>query len=612
MGATWEMGLDRRDDCACPFEAPGEAPPVSDPKSMCFDDCLRAFLMSQYGQSDINRAVCQNISDSGGGGPAFYPLYYMDHKWCGLHWNDPAALYQDPGVDKIINSCNSQGFPHFSDPGVPPESYQCNTCSSSTPKEANPSQDPGLGALSAGSTSTAVDPTTTVDRLTSSTPSLSSSPTKIDTTEAPSTRTATPDTDSSLPTSTATTLAITSRRNLPTEAIVAIVVCTTLALVSAVILLICVLRRRQKQLGDNDGDMRSRISRIVQGFAAPAGSPQRLISPSQSYCTDRPPLTPPLPLRDRKLLPSLLGPSSRPGSIVFGTPFETHHSNNSQSSCYSSHKQDDRGSFPSSPICSPTYSRLEPRQEKMHQKAPSVVTSAASPPPEPSSPPYTRLKSPPPVSFTFPAYSLENNAHPVSPYSKGRTSSLRNEIMSTRSTTSSDYNTHERHPNSTGTATISLSDAADNPSTAISTNPFAPTPPSSPIRPRRPHEGPLEIPDLVSPVSSPRSPSPGPPPSKALPPPPLSLRSSPVNVGIGIATTTGGRAGCASPQGRPDRHHQRHQRHQRHHQGSAAAGGSRAGSRDSWGSWEDVTPTSLIGRAISPPAGRTIYPYPDS
>lgn len=95
MGATWEMGLDRRDDCACPFEAPGEAPPVSDPKSMCFDDCLRAFLMSQYGQSDINRAVCQNISDSGGGGPAFYPLYYMDHKWCGLHWNDPAALYQD-------------------------------------------------------------------------------------------------------------------------------------------------------------------------------------------------------------------------------------------------------------------------------------------------------------------------------------------------------------------------------------------------------------------------------------------------------------------------------------------------------------------------------------
>lgn len=94
-GQSGEIILERRDDCACPFDAPAEAPPVTVPKSACFQDCLRAFLMSKYGQEDINRALCQSISDDGGGGTAFYPLYYLDHKWCGLQWNDPDGLAQD-------------------------------------------------------------------------------------------------------------------------------------------------------------------------------------------------------------------------------------------------------------------------------------------------------------------------------------------------------------------------------------------------------------------------------------------------------------------------------------------------------------------------------------
>lgn len=107
-GAIAEMVPERRDDCTCPFDAPGQAPPVTDPKSACFDDCLRAFLMRKYGQRDINRDVCQNISDSGGGGAAFYPLYYLDHKWCGLHWNDPAALYQDRKLQSRMLSSSAQ------------------------------------------------------------------------------------------------------------------------------------------------------------------------------------------------------------------------------------------------------------------------------------------------------------------------------------------------------------------------------------------------------------------------------------------------------------------------------------------------------------------------
>lgn len=94
-GAIGEMVLRRRDDCACPFDGLEDATPKTDPKGACFDDCLQAFLTRKYGQGDVNKAVCQNISDSGGGGAAFFPLYYLDHKWCGLQWNDPAALGQD-------------------------------------------------------------------------------------------------------------------------------------------------------------------------------------------------------------------------------------------------------------------------------------------------------------------------------------------------------------------------------------------------------------------------------------------------------------------------------------------------------------------------------------
>lgn len=107
-GAIAEMVLERRDDCACPFDSPGEAPPRTDPTSACFDACLQAFLMRKYGQEDINQAVCQNISNSGGGGSAFYPLYYLDHKWCGLHWNDPTALYQDRKFPYELLSSSAQ------------------------------------------------------------------------------------------------------------------------------------------------------------------------------------------------------------------------------------------------------------------------------------------------------------------------------------------------------------------------------------------------------------------------------------------------------------------------------------------------------------------------
>lgn len=580
-------------------------------------------------------------------------------------------------VDNIINTCNgsvnspgssrdvlvrmltsrrSLNLPNLTDPGVPPQSYLCDLCAQATlSEESQPTKAPDIH-LSTTSTSSATTGPTVTTRPGSSTPSglrFSHSSSATSTNTAATTTASGPTTvppKYTIPTTASSNTVPQSRNQLPTEAVVAIAVCTALAVVGAALLLLCVLRRRQKQQDDYPNDMRSRLSRMVQDFTIPpASSPQPLISPTQSYTNDRPPLTPPLRLRDRKLLPSLLRPLSRTESTVFGPPFDTPHRNNSSSSHYSSHSQKKKEGggqpFPPSPICSPTHDKLEPRQENTYQNAapPSYINSPASLSPEPSSPPYTRLKSPPPVAFTFPPRpSPDDPQSSGSRPRKGASSSLRKAIAST-STTSSDYDQHpsaNSRTNSTDTATTVVAAPQQRQQqqheqhhpTAISTNPFAPTPPSSPIRPRRPHDEFLEIPDLVSPLTSimsPASPSPGPPPNKALPPPPPapgSGRTSSAASEIGIATTTTTAGAGRSPGSVSLRSLQEQEQH--HDVRPVGGGGrgrersSRAASRDSWGSWEDTTgDRSIIGVALSPSGSLslsapsrgagTVFPYPD-
>lgn len=84
MGLSPDMGLERRQDCTCPFEGPGAAQPLKETSTLCFKSCLDAFLKSRFNQTEINDAVCRSLQEGGGGGDVFYPLYYMDQKWCGL------------------------------------------------------------------------------------------------------------------------------------------------------------------------------------------------------------------------------------------------------------------------------------------------------------------------------------------------------------------------------------------------------------------------------------------------------------------------------------------------------------------------------------------------
>lgn len=98
MGLSPDMELEQRQNCACPFEAPGDAPPVRG--DGCFANCLDAFLKNRFNQGQINDVVCQSLQESGGGGDALYPLYYLDQKWCGLVPKSPFG--QDREWDLVI------------------------------------------------------------------------------------------------------------------------------------------------------------------------------------------------------------------------------------------------------------------------------------------------------------------------------------------------------------------------------------------------------------------------------------------------------------------------------------------------------------------------------
>lgn len=159
-----------------------------------------------------------------------------------------------------------------------------------------------------------------------------------------------------------------SNSDLPTGVKVAIAVSSVLSLLAALLLALFLLHRRRKH---NHAVLSSGLPISTKShdhvYRPPGSATSHLID---SPNTTRPPLTPPLRLRDRKLLPSILNRPSRSPSPPL-TPLDPVH-------------------FPSSPICSPTTNRLIPR----HEKTPKVY--------RPGSPPL----SPPPIP---PAYFTDNN-----------------------------------------------------------------------------------------------------------------------------------------------------------------------------------------------------------
>ncbi|KAL2131906.1 hypothetical protein VTI74DRAFT_4462 [Chaetomium olivicolor] len=520
--------------------------------STCLRNCKVQFLRSALkgwdetsGWSDGCRSLNGTVSVR-----EFWSLYWCDSTFCGVGIDPKGGLWQDPNVDLIINTCQNIGFSSVLDPGPPPPDFRCST-------EADTQGLCSVTVVQVPAATPAPLPSTTQHPVTVS----SASPVAATARSKPTPAVVASDHTFSSPTSTEgsaspSAASTTSGSNLTGQGKAAVAICSVLALIALVTFVLLCLRRRKKRKASFRRALRSR-----RGFdhAGPAGSPTPLISPASSAIGTRTILTPPLLLRDRKFLPSILRPGSRSPSPPL-TPLTPAYS--------SQHSNAGAGVFPSSPICSPTTSKLVPRHER-------TGTPRAYPgyPPPLSTPESTfALPAPGMIPSHHHPWAHESNSNPnpnrgsasasgtssfyaphvpSSSHSGTSTahSSLRHEIpigipawVNTNTTTAGSSTI----PTTTATATNTLAAATSTNLTSLSMAstppPLPPAPPGSPgsvsasrsslaythtygpgygygqthghahgpaypyhhpARPPRPHEGMLEIPDLVAPATPP-------------------------------------------------------------------------------------------------------------
>ncbi|KAK4101102.1 hypothetical protein N658DRAFT_559257 [Parathielavia hyrcaniae] len=277
--------------------------------------------------------------------------------------------------------------------------------------------------------------------------------------------------------------------------------------------------------------LRSRRGVLSNGLA-PAGSPTPLISPASSTAGTRALVTPPLRLRDRKFLPSLLRPGSRSPSPPL-TPLTP---------AYSPQPGGRGGGavFPSSPICSPTTSKLVPRHERtLTPRNHPAYSSGGNSSPSRLSPssmtPESAFSLPVPVpgsaSGLWPGprsagdgqqqqqqqqqqHPYHHYHHPQQPPHRGSASASSCYTGQTGTSTAHSSLRHEipiatpffMNGTNTGTNT-----GTGTPTSSTNTPPPPPPPPATPAspslpgsslpsRPPRPHESMLQIPDLLTPA----------------------------------------------------------------------------------------------------------------
>ncbi|KAK4655866.1 hypothetical protein QC762_306180 [Podospora pseudocomata] len=624
-------------------------------RSECISNCKTQFLQSiSPGWSEAASGwadVCGNLNSTSKGVEVaeyrFWSLYWCDSAFCGVAIDQSKGLGQDPNVDSIITTCDNNGFKPIIDPGPPHEDFKCSTegdgagsCTDSSfsrlqltssvtwessallPTAASATAvGVGLGSVSTvqGTTSVLQEsdfsrpplantfmapesqqteavpplPTTTpttaeIFTFTAETKSTSSDPTKLPpmngletsfpvpsfpastfavssisslttstlltTTSTSSTSSATHPAASKTSTSTSAPVAsaTAAENGLSNPAKIAIAVCATIALLMLICALFLCLRKR-KRGGESSPPHRSLRSRLGlnNGKWGGGNNPTPLISPASSLMgttASNQGITPPLRLRQRKFIPSLLPSILRPGGGARSgspplTPLTPQHSTG--------------GVFPSSPICTPTTSKLVPR----HERTPGGYTGGL-----------------PPIPAPVPMFVKDC----------GRGSGSAASSM-TAATTNNFFGgggvggVFEKSPSS-----------------------------SSPARPKRPHDGPLEIPDLLvgggggggggSSTGSLVSPPLSPPPTRALPatPPVGTTRAGGNGNGNHWSVVSSSSSNYSSEAGNGGRvkgmglggtlyHHQR---------GSAGVGKERG----SWGSWSGTTAqqqgTGTIGKAI--------------
>ncbi|KAK3486377.1 hypothetical protein B0T13DRAFT_408095 [Neurospora crassa] len=437
-------GSSGAEECGCYMEAiemRGDSPTAE--AKQCLQSCRDQFLRTvsiDHETPEGWKYICNDLTTTTPSS-RFWALYWCDTTFCGVWINQTGGLQQDHG---------SIGFHSVLDPGPPPRGFVCQTSKGG----ARPCAQTGfkINPVSAPSPLVVQEPISIPSTFGSTTFRSATAPLSLSTSSATLTTTgdislitdpswlsatpARPTVAESFGVKNGTT---TLKGGLSMGVKAAISVCSVIGFIIMVALaFLCLHRRKRHRCGLDDvrGQSRSRFDNGV----APGGRPTPLIA--SSY--DSRPLIPPLRLRDRRLLPSILrsGHNQSPSPPL--TPLTPAHSHGGGNS---------NVMFPSSPITSPTTNKLVPRYEGM----PRVYGTTGSLP-----------GPPPPALFEMHDFGAPESRGSLSGFGAGSTtgpSSLRNEAFSLSGTTS--------------------------------------PPPTSPTGPPRPHEEPLEIPNLVKPASFP-------------------------------------------------------------------------------------------------------------
>ncbi|KAI0830900.1 hypothetical protein F5Y06DRAFT_204123 [Hypoxylon sp. FL0890] len=238
----------------------------------------------------------------------------------------------------------------------------------------------------------------------------------------------------------------------------AIGICSSLAIIAIIFLLGFLISRRRSRPKSCMDNASNAPCHVRSSSEPPSGSQTPLITPPPSASSKGIPLTPPARLSDRRFLPSLLKQGGTPNSSFASGIVE-------------------RAFLP---VALDSLTEKKTALQHEPQETPNNITK-----------PHVSPSSPAAVHFA--PHFLRDSG---SSYSSG--------------------------PGGASTLTIGSNKASSVPcgtATALGSDTPPPSLPLSPTRPRRPHDGSLEIPHLVKPA--------GPPPNRALPAPPPYYPASP-------------------------------------------------------------------------------------
>ncbi|KAH6950535.1 hypothetical protein DER45DRAFT_649064 [Fusarium avenaceum] len=310
------------------------APDVQDPPR-CIALCRERFLKELSPKGETFERVCEVLQDSARmeKDQPFQALYCCDAQACGV--DNLGERGRDPNVNWLINACQDIGYHSIIDPGPPQPYYICDSESINgddkdcqKAKGVDKTEDASATITSRISLSTATESTLSTKATTSKITTATSLPLQN---SIPNTSYSTSTNPSIIPTSDPSSSDQNDTepsRGMPLGVKVTIAIISVVGFLAIGALIFCLFRRRRSRRND----IRRLIKHPTSPPPPPADSPTPLVSPTLSHTdADGVPLTPPARLRERRFLPTM---------------------------------SDQQIGFPSSPLFSPTTTKLSPRHER--------------------------------------------------------------------------------------------------------------------------------------------------------------------------------------------------------------------------------------------------------